>query len=57
MTDRQKEIVGIINSNVKISLREIAKQMRLNRSAIDKHMNTLIEAGILKRIGGTRGHR
>lgn len=56
LTERQTHIVGLIQTNNKISLRELARQLDINRSALDKHIDALKEKGVLKRVGGTRGH-
>ena len=40
----------------KISYRVIAQKLGINESAVKKHLNNLKEKGVLKRIGGTRGH-
>jgi predicted HTH transcriptional regulator len=55
LTDRQKELVNIIKGNSKISSRELANRLNINHSAIQKHLNTLKEKGVIERIGGTRG--
>ena len=56
LTNRQKEIVEIVKSDNKVSYRAIAKKLNINDSAVDKHIKSLKEKGILKRVGGTRGH-
>ena len=56
MSTRQKEILNIIKKDNKISYRAIAKQIKINDSAVKKHLNILKEKGVLKRVGGTRGH-
>jgi len=56
LTDRQKEILSLIQMNPKISLRQIARELNIGQTAIDKHINSLKEKGVLKRVGGTRGH-
>jgi len=56
MTDRQKEIISIIRDNSKISYRAVASMLEINESAVIKHLNALKHKGVLKRIGGTRGH-
>jgi ATP-dependent DNA helicase RecG len=56
VTTRQKEIIEIIKADSKISYRTIAEKLNINSSAVIKHLNTLKEKGILKRVGGTRGH-
>ena len=56
LTARQIEIINIIVSDNKITYRAIARKLNINDSAVDKHIKTLKEKGVLKRIGGTRGH-
>lgn len=56
ITDRQKEIVEIIKADNEISYRAIAKKLKINDSAVKKHLNVLKEKSVLKRVGGTRGH-
>jgi ATP-dependent DNA helicase RecG len=56
LTERQQQVVDMIRSDNNISLRALAGQMKINRSALDKHIEALKEKGVLKRIGGTRGH-
>jgi len=56
LTPRQKEILNIIRKNTKISYRTIAENLKINESAVLKHLNNLKEKGVLKRIEGTRGY-
>ena len=56
ITERQLELLQIINENPKISYRELANQLKINNSAVLKHLTILKEKGILERIGGTRGY-
>ena len=42
--------------NNKNSYRAIAIKIDVNDSAIEKHIKSLKEKGILTRVGGTRGH-
>lgn len=56
LTDRQKEILVLIQQNPKISYRAMAEQLAINESAVKKHLNHLKDAGWLERMGGTRGH-
>ncbi len=55
LTSRQKEIINLIISDNKISYRTIAEKLKINGSAVKKHLNILKEKGVLKRVGGTRG--
>ena len=55
LTDRQLEVLTIIESNPFISISAIAKRLNINRSAIQAHFDTLKEKRIISRVGGTRG--
>jgi ATP-dependent DNA helicase RecG len=56
LTDRQKEVLELIKANPTISRKALAKELSINPSAVDKHLDALKNKGVLKRIGGTRGH-
>ncbi|WP_080803748.1 RNA-binding domain-containing protein [Desulfamplus magnetovallimortis] len=56
LTQRQKEVLSIIKANPTVSYRAIVEMLSINKSALEKHMNVLKKKGVLKRIGGTRGH-
>ena len=56
LTDRQAEVLQLIVDNPKISYRSMAENLRINDSAIKKHLEKLKELGVIERIGGTRGH-
>ena len=56
LTDRQKEILVLIQQNPKVSYRYMAEQLGINESAVKKHLNNLKDAGWLERLGGTRGY-
>ena len=56
LTERQQEILVLIQQNPKVSYREMAVQIGINESAIKKHLNHLKDAGWLDRKGGTRGY-
>ncbi len=55
LTNRQLEVLELINVDNKISIREIAKKLHINVSATQAHLDALKEKGILSREGGTRG--
>ncbi|HLF52908.1 RNA-binding domain-containing protein [Flavobacterium sp.] len=55
LTERQKEVLEIIIKDDKISYRTIAEEMKINESAVLKHIEQLKEKGYIERIGGTRG--
>jgi len=52
----QKQILDLIEQNSKISRKQISKILKINQSAILKHLNSLKEKGLLIRVGGTRGY-
>ncbi len=56
LTDRQKEILVLIQHNPKVSYRAMAEQLCINEPAVTKHLNHLKDAGWLERVGGTRGY-
>ena len=56
LTERQVEILSLIQNEPKISKKRISETLKINLSAMDKHISSLKEKGVLKRIGGTRGH-
>jgi len=56
LSDRQKDILDLIRRDNKISYRKIASIFDIADSAVKKHLNTLKEKGLLKRVGGTRGY-
>ena len=55
LTERQIEVVQLLQANPTISRRELAKKLGINQSAVQKHLETLKEKGILKRVGGAKG--
>jgi len=55
-TERQLEIIKIMEENHAISYRGIAKTLNINESAVLKHIKTLKRLGVVERIGGTRGY-
>lgn len=56
LTQRQEEVFKLILADPKISRRELAKKLRINESAIQKHLKVLTEQKILERIGTKNGY-
>jgi len=56
LTNRQNDIIQLVLKNENISRASLSKELGINESAIQKHLNTLKEKGFLKRVGGTRGY-
>ncbi len=55
LTDRQKDVLDLIKQNPKISYRKMAEILDIAESAVKKHLNTLKNKNVIKRVGGTRG--
>jgi len=55
ISERQSEILKYITENPKITRRELAEAIKINPSAIQKHIESLKKKGILKRIGPAKG--
>lgn len=56
LTERQQEILRLLKDNPKVSYRNLAKKLEINDSAIKKHLENLKQAGVVERVGGTRGY-
>ena len=56
LSERQKEVLKLIMNNNRISVRSLAKELNINNSAAQSHIDLLKENGFLTRIGGTRGY-
>ena len=56
LSERQKQVLSLIQQNPKIAYRDMAEQLAINESAVKKHLNNLKDAGWLERVGGTRGY-
>jgi len=55
LTERQEEILNLIEQNNKISRKQLSEILNINPSAIQKHINKLKQKGFLKRIGPAKG--
>ncbi len=55
LTDRQHDILNLIRQDKKISRKALSHRLDVSESAIQKHLETLKEKGVVKRVGGTRG--
>jgi len=51
LSDKQKKILEVLKNKPQISRKELAEEMGINTSAIQKHLMKLKEAGYIKRIG------
>ena len=56
LSERQIEILKLIESDLKITRKQIAEKLEINESAIQKHINILIEKQIIQRIGTYKGY-
>ncbi|MDP8208834.1 MAG: HTH domain-containing protein [Candidatus Electryonea clarkiae] len=55
LVESQQKIITLVRSNPSISKREMAEQIGISTTAIDKNIIILKEKGLLKRIGSDRG--
>lgn len=55
LSDRQKEIMELIQKKPTISRKELSEALNINPSAIQKHLKGLKQKGIIKRVGGAKG--
>lgn len=56
LTDRQIEVLKLIEEDNKLTIRKLAEKLGINVSAAQGHLDLLKEKGIIERIGGTRGY-
>ena len=55
LSENQKKIISLMNSNKFISIVDIARQLKLGTTAIEKNLKKLKEKGLLERVGGAKG--
>ena len=55
LTERQEEILDLIEQNNKISRKQLSEILSINPSAIQKHISKLKQKGLIKRIGPDKG--
>ena len=55
ISERQKQILLLIMENPVISRKHISEIVGINQSAVQKHLTTLKEKGIIKRVGPAKG--
>jgi len=56
LSKRQAQLLDLIRNDSKLSKIALAEKLGINPSAVQKHLEVLKKKGVLKRIGGTRGH-
>lgn len=56
LTERQQDVLSLLESDPTISRQEIVASLGINASAVQKHLAKLKELGIIERVGGTRGY-
>ncbi|MDR3245031.1 MAG: ATP-binding protein [Prevotellaceae bacterium] len=55
ITKTQLSVLNLIKSDERISISKIAEKLKINRSAVQKHIEKLKGIGILQRNGATFG--
>lgn len=56
LTERQVEILNILQNEPTLSISKISQRLKINRSATQEHFEALKSKSIIERIGGTRGY-
>lgn len=56
LSEKQSEVLSIIQAEPRISIRKMAERLGLNNSTVVEHIDSLKEKGVLERIGKTRGY-
>lgn len=56
LSERQNDVFQLISTNNRLSYRAISEILKINQSAVLKHIESLKEKGFIVRVGGTRGH-
>jgi len=54
LTERQKEIIAIIKNNPRITRIELSQKLKINPSAIQKHLVSLKKVRLIKRVGSAK---
>lgn len=55
ITDRQIQLLDVIKKSPMISIKDMADNLKINVSAVQKHVEKLKSKGLLKRIGSDKG--
>jgi len=55
ISEKQKEIIEILLKDPRISRQELSLKLKINRSAVQKHIEKLKKKGILERVGPDKG--
>lgn len=56
LTERQQEVLALLQENPNITRQALAEKLNINTSAIQKHLEKLKATGAIERVGGTRGY-
>ena len=57
MGETERNILRLIHRNKRVSIREMAREVGISTTAIDKNLTKLKKKGILHRIGPDKGGR
>ena len=55
LSENQQKIIALIIQNPKITIKEMAEQLSLSETGIEKNIKKLREMGAVERVGGRRG--
>jgi Fic family protein len=49
-------LLNLIAANSDITYAEMAEELKVSRATVQRHLQEMKESGLIRRIGGTRGH-
>ncbi|MCD4781140.1 MAG: winged helix-turn-helix transcriptional regulator [Candidatus Omnitrophica bacterium] len=55
LTERQSEVVRFIQQKLDISRKELSEKLKINPSAVQKHIESLRKKEVIKRVGPDKG--
>jgi predicted HTH transcriptional regulator len=54
LNEVQRDIISIVLNNPNVTQELIALELSISKRTVIRHMNTLVNMGVLKRVGGNR---
>ena len=56
LTENQKKVIALIRNDSKISAQRLSERVGISKRKIEENLAKLKRMGVLRRVGGTRGH-
>jgi ATP-dependent DNA helicase RecG len=57
LNENQRRIIDLMEKKPGITRRELSEALKINQSAIQKHIDKLKKEGIIRRVGPAKGGR